>query len=207
MARLYYCYDALCGWCYGFSPVMTAFHERHPDLPVRVVSGGMITGERIGPIGEVAGYIKQAYRVVEQRCGVTFGNGFLKNILEDGQAVFTSVPAAVAMTIFRDEKPAEQLAFAADLQRAIYYDGIRPLDEAAYAHRAASFGLDEQAFLANMGNPTYRTRAEEDFRLSQRFGVTGFPTLIYEDERGQYHALARGYVALPQLERQFAAIS
>ncbi len=206
MPQLHYLYDALCGWCYGFSPVITEFHDRHPQLPVRVISGGMITGERIGPIGEVAGYIKQAYKVVEDRCGVTFGEGFLRGILDEGTAVFTSVPAAVAMAVFREQQPEDQLAFAADLQRAIYFDGIEPLDHAAYAKRATSFGLEEADFLQKMDDPAYRALAEDDFRLSQRFGVTGFPTLIYEDGAGRFYALARGYVSLDQLVRQYQSV-
>ena len=206
MGQLYYCYDALCGWCYGFSPVITEFARRHREVPVQVVSGGMITGERIGPIGEVAGYIKQAYRVVEDRCGVEFGQSFLQNILEEGSAVFTSVPAAVAMAVFQDQQPERALEYAAALQRAIYYDGIEPLDRAAYADRAAALGTDRADFLAKMDDPAFLTKAETDFALSQRFGVTGFPTLVYESVSGELYALARGYLPLQNLEANWRAL-
>ena len=200
---LYYCYDALCGWCYGFSPVITAFAKQHPELDVSVVSGGMITGARIGPIGEVAGYISQAYKVVEDRCGVTFGNGFLEGILEPGDAVFTSVPAAVAMAVFRDLLPERQLDYAAALQRAIYYDGIRPLDLNAYADRAAEFGVDYDDFRQRLDDPQYQQLAEQDFEQTARWGVSGFPTVVYDDGSGKRYALARGYVPLEQLERAY----
>ena len=203
--QLYYCYDALCGWCYGFSPVITAFAREHPEVPVRVVSGGMITGERIGPIGEVAGYIRQAYRVVEDRCGVTFGNGFLEGILAPGDAVFTSVPAAVAMAAFRDVLPERQLDYAAALQRAIYHDGIRPLDLDAYADRAAALGLDRDDFRRRLDDPQYQQLAEQDFKQTARWGVSGFPTVIYEGGDGHLYALARGYVPLATLRQTFAA--
>ncbi len=50
--KLIYVYDALCGWCYGFSPVMMQLHSKYKDsIDFQVVSGGMITGNRIGPIG------------------------------------------------------------------------------------------------------------------------------------------------------------
>lgn len=208
MPKLYYCYDALCGWCYGFSPVITKFVEAHGgEFEVEIISGGMITGSRIGPIGEVAGYISQAYRVVEERCGVTFGEGFLRGILEPGEAVFTSVPAAVAMSVFRDLHPERQLAYAAELQRAIYYDGIRPLDLDAYAERAAHLGADRAVFREKLDDPKYAQVAEEDFRRAAHFGVTGFPTVIYATEAGQLYALAKGYVPLEQLERGLGAVA
>lgn len=58
--KLIYVYDALCGWCYGFSPIIKQFYKKHKNHfdSIQVVSGGMIRGERIGAIGEVAPYIK-----------------------------------------------------------------------------------------------------------------------------------------------------
>ena len=57
----FYVYDALCGWCYGFSPVMQNVAAKYDDrLNFEVISGGMVTGPRVGPIGQVAPYIKSA---------------------------------------------------------------------------------------------------------------------------------------------------
>ncbi|HVE60446.1 MAG TPA: hypothetical protein VNA26_01410, partial [Chitinophagaceae bacterium] len=40
---VYYCYDALCGWCYGFSPVMKKIEQEYKDqVSFDVLSGGMI---------------------------------------------------------------------------------------------------------------------------------------------------------------------
>ena len=29
---IYYCYDAYCGWCYGFSPVIKKIADEYKDL-------------------------------------------------------------------------------------------------------------------------------------------------------------------------------
>lgn len=195
--RLYYVYDALCGWCYGFSPVIQQYAKDYPEVPITVVSGGMITGERIGPIGEVAGYISQAYKHVEDRCGVVFGQDFLEGTLREGTTVFTSVPPAIALAAFRSLRPDQQLAFAGDLQKAIYFDGVDPSDYRAYAERAIKYGVDPGEFVASCNRPEIRQAAEADFALARRWGVTGFPTVIQEKE-GQLTVVARGYVdALP----------
>src|SRR6516164_6627574 len=56
---LIYCYDAYCGWCYGFSPVIRRIvGEFRGRLPVEVLSGGMIIGERPLSIKQSAGYIR-----------------------------------------------------------------------------------------------------------------------------------------------------
>ena len=40
---LFYCYDAYCGWCYGFSDVMKQVDAQFSKyMPIEVLSGGMI---------------------------------------------------------------------------------------------------------------------------------------------------------------------
>ena len=203
--KIYYVYDALCGWCYGFSPVMTAFADKHQkEVKVEVITGGMVTGDRIGPIGEVAGYIGEAYKQVENYTGVKFGQPFLKGVLQEGSATFTSIPSSIALMIFKEQAPQDQVAFAAQLLKAVYYDGMKPEDSAAYGKLAADFGLDSTNFTAKMSEPKYLKAARKEFALANSMGVNGFPTLIleYNDERV---VMARGYTPINQLEQQFLA--
>ncbi|GAB5553540.1 MAG: DsbA family protein [Saprospiraceae bacterium] len=202
--KLIYVYDALCGWCFGFSPVMSAFAEKHEaDIEVQVVSGGMIRGERIGPIGEVAAYIKDAYKTVEDSTGVKFGKAFLEDVLEEGSTVFTSIPASVALSVFKTIKPEASLAYAADLQEAIYVDGITPEDFEAYAARAAKYGIDPEKFVEMMQQDTFIAMTEEDFALAQQMGVNGFPTIILHNGEKAV-MMARGYLPMERLESNYS---
>ena len=48
---LIYCYDAYCGWCYGFSPVIKKIAAQYKDeLYIEVLSGGMMVGDAVMPI-------------------------------------------------------------------------------------------------------------------------------------------------------------
>jgi putative protein-disulfide isomerase len=201
--KLIYVYDALCGWCYGFSPVITDFSARHAsEFAVEVVSGGMVLGERIGPIGEVAPYISWAYKDVEKATGVQFGTAFLAHTLKEGSAIFTSEPAALAMAAFRTHLPQQSLAFAARLQKAIYSEGIPPLRWEAYGDMAAEFGLDARAFVQQLKNSETKRAAQADFLRSNQLGVQGFPTVFLERD-GQLYQLSSGYVSLENLEQQY----
>ena len=52
---LIYCYDAYCGWCYGFSEVMKKIHSEYKStLEFEVLSGGMILPEEPVSIGATA---------------------------------------------------------------------------------------------------------------------------------------------------------
>lgn len=202
--NLVYFYDALCGWCYGFSPVIKDFVTQHGDeFEVEVYSGGMITGDRVGPIGEVAGYIKEAYQQVEEASGVQFGEAFLEGILEGGSAIFTSIPPAVAMTVFKSIQPEKAVDFAARLQSAIYYDGIAPADWHSYPPLAEEFGLDPARFLEKMKDPVSTEAAFREFAFAERMKISGFPTLILHDGTRAI-LIARGFLPKEKLEESFA---
>jgi putative protein-disulfide isomerase len=56
-----YCYDAYCGWCYGFSPVIKKIAAEYSNqLDIEVLSGGMMTGEAAMPIEKIGPYIQTA---------------------------------------------------------------------------------------------------------------------------------------------------
>lgn len=195
----FYFYDALCGWCYGFSPVIQKLQQQFKtDMEFEVLSGGMVTGDRVGRIGEVAAYIKEAYQTVEQRTGVTFGADFLEGTLAKGQAVFTSVPAAIAMAIAKEQVPGQQVKFAGLLQKAVYQDGISPGDLRAYTPYAREIGIAPDDFDQKMNTLEYRKRAEQEFRITAQVGVRGFPTCFMKTG-DQFHLITTGYQPFPDL--------
>lgn len=201
--KVVYVYDALCGWCYGFSPVMEKFYERHKDeIEFEVISGGMIKGNRIGPIGEVAGYIRQAYKEVEEATGVKFGRPFVKGVLEKGTAVFTSIPPAVALSVFKSRKPEKAIYFAMEIQKAIYKEGIDPSNNEAYGRIAAEFGLNKHKFVEDMEKAKFLELAKEDFHQAALYGVRSFPTVLLV-KGGLRTKITQGYTELGELEDNF----
>lgn len=204
--KIVYVYDALCGWCFGFAPVMAQFEEKYKDtLEFEIISGGMITGDRIGAIGDVASYISWAYKNVEDASGVKFGSVFLNETLKNGTAIFTSIPPAIALSVFKSKLPKQSLNFASALQNAIYYDGIEPENITEYATIAERFGLDKSQFLSDMQNETYLLKAQNDFKKSSGLRVNGFPT-VFVLHQNQHYKMASGYVSFETLENNFLQI-
>lgn len=204
--RLIYVYDALCGWCYGFSKTLNEFVANHPELEqVEVISGGMVRGERVRPISSMADYISGAYRDVEQRTGIKFGKEFLEGTLKEGTKILNSIPPAIAMAIFKREIADEQLDFASAIQRAFYFDGKDIEDKQMYAELAANFGLDRDEFLSKMNDPIYRDHAEKEFMITQSWGINGFPSLILE-AGGQLNLMAHGALPLEMLEENYKIV-
>jgi len=177
--KVIYVYDPLCGWCYGFSPVIKQFaQEKSPEVDFEIISGGMVTGSRIGPASEIAPYISEAYKDVEAATGIEFGEKFLNGTLKEGTAIFTSIPASVALSIIKHHKPESAIDFAADVQKAIYYHGMEPADTSGYAELAAKYGLDKTQFMQDMASEKFNEAAQADFKKSDEYGVRGFPTVL-----------------------------
>lgn len=198
--RILYFFDPLCGWCYGFSPVIEKLQKHfHEDLEFDVISGGMIVGERVGPIGEVAGYIKQAYKQVESMTGVRFGEKFLNNILEEGTAIFDSEPPSRVLTILKQHDPDRSVHFAGMIQKAIYKDGIAPTLPHVYLPYVEKEGMDPQNFLTLMNDSAIAKKTQDEFRYSGQLGISGYPTMVLQLDQ-EYHLIARGWRSFEDLK-------
>jgi putative protein-disulfide isomerase len=205
--KIYYLYDALCGWCYGFSPVITQFEKEHQlEFDFEVLSGGMVRGPRVGPIAKVAPYIKEAYKQVEQTTGVKFGERFLAQLQEEENSpIFDSIPAAKALTILKHMQPKKQMAFASALQKAIYFDGIAPTDITALSEVIGSFGIDKAYFIAAMETDEAGHKAAQEFALIENWGITGFPAVVV-DRGDQLFLAAKGYTPYEQFKATVESI-
>lgn len=206
--KLIYIYDALCGWCYGFSPVMQQIHEKYAGrLDFEVLSGGMIMGLRAGPIGEVAAYIEKAYPDVERATGIRFGEGFLHNILRPGTAIFSSEMPGIALTVFRKHKPEQAVEFAHALQNALYFSGIELSLLENYRPLAEQFGLSGNDFVREMQAEENRYETMLEFQTVANWGVNGYPTVLLKpDHDHQYYMIARGYTPFERLDEVIGKI-
>lgn len=201
--KIIYVYDAICGWCFGFSPVMAKFAEEYGNkIDIEVISGGLMLGQRSGPIRIVGAHIPNAYPIVENRCGVQFGSKFLDQ-LREGKMVLNSLPPAIALCIMKDLHPEKALAFAGMLHDIYYKDGIDSEDIGAYGRCAANLGLDEVAFNNHMTEERYLEKAKEDFRKAGSLGVSSFPTVVLQYQ-GKTKVLFSGYLPYPEFATMVA---
>lgn len=193
---VYYCYDAYCGWCYGFSPVIRRiFEEYRPILAFEVLSGGMILPETPQPIGVMAGYIRHAYKVVEERTGIRFGEDWLWQIFhpEESDWFPNSEKPAIALCVFKEYHPDEAVVFAGELQYALHYEGRDLTDDEAYRHLLEKYRIPAVEFFGKLHHPAYKEKAYDEFAMVRHLRVTGFPTVFLQVSESKFYQLTRGY--------------
>jgi putative protein-disulfide isomerase len=161
----------------------------------------MVTGDRVGPIGEVAAYISSAYKRVEETTGVKFGQNFLRDVLEEGSLVFDSFPPSRALTAFRHFEPDKSVLFAADIQDAIYHLGMNPNEVEIYQELASKYDIDKKSYRERYELPATEVETREDFVFAGKLGVTGYPTVFFQYQQ-EYFLIARGYTGLEVVQNR-----
>ena len=193
---LIYCYDAYCGWCYGFSPVIKKVWETYKDqLDFEVLSGGMILTDEPVHFAPMARYIQSAYKRVEELTGVQFGQDFLWHVFNPDKTDWfpDSTRSAVALCIFKEYHPDKAVEFAAELQYALNYEGRDLTDNEAYRHLLERYNIPADDFYAKLKSEEYLDKAYYEFALIKQLKVTGFPAVLMQVSDARFYLLSSGY--------------
>jgi len=189
--RLVYIHDPLCGWCFGFSPVVQQLYDAtRRRARWDILCGGMVLGDRVGPISRLSEFLKQSLPRVEGTTGIRFGKAFTTGVLESGSLVLSSMEPSRALQAVKTLAADRALAYAVGVQRALYEQGrdvssMEVLGEIAESVRVVGFEIEY------LKTETYE-RTIEEFKLVSDLGVTGFPTLLgFDGEEGR--VFSRGW--------------
>jgi putative protein-disulfide isomerase len=209
MPVILYCYDAYCGWCYGFSPVIKKMAEEFGHaISFEVLSGGMYITDTPRHIGATAGYIRESYKTVEELTGIKFGADYLWHINNPEMSDWfpNSEKPAIALCIFKEYYPGKQVSFAADLQYALHDEGRDLCDDEAYRHLLEKYQLPETEFYAKLKDETYKEKAYYEFALCKQLQVTGFPTVLLQVSESKFYLLTRGFTDYETLKQRLGTV-
>ena len=204
-----YCYDAYCGWCYGFSPVIKKIDTNYNNkLAFEVLSGGMIITDEPRPIGVTAGYIKDAYKRVEEYTGIQFGQDYLWHIFNPDKSDWfpSSEKPAIVLCILKEYYPDRQVEFASDLQYALHYEGRDLCDDESYRHLLEKYNIQDNEFYTKLKSEEYKEKAYYEFSLCKQLQVTGFPAVLMQVNESKFYLLAKGYTDYDSLQQRIESV-
>lgn len=203
--ELIYGFDPLCGWCFAFGPSYRAIRAAHRDLPVRVRYGGLVIGERVGPIAGHRDYLLRGLEQVRLTAGVAAGAPFLEGLLAEGTYVSDSEPPCRAIYVMERLAPDGVADFAGDLPDVHYIHG-RPLDDVdVLAALAAHHGADPEAFAALWLSDAARAGVQQAFASARAFGIRSYPTVLYR-KGARLHQVAQGFAPPTTVAARVAAL-
>jgi len=193
---LYYCYDAYCGWCYGFSNALNTYMAHFgASIEYDALNGGMVLPEKPVHIAHIASYIEEGYLKVEQTTGVKFGEDYLWHIFNPAESDWYphSLPPAKAHCFFKKNTTINPILLASDIQYALHAEGRDLTDPEAYQHLCERYGISFGDFLMAFEGETYEEVARYEFALVKQLQVTGYPGLLLQTAPSQFYLISRGY--------------
>lgn len=201
---LIYCYDAYCGWCYGFSPIIKKIAEEYSfQLDVEVLSGGMMIGENKMPIEKIGPYIQGAYKRVEEVTGIKFGDDFLWHTANPDKSdwIMNSEKPAIALCILKEIYPERQLEFAGDLQYALNYEGRDLDDDEAYRHLLEKYTISEDDFYTKLKSDEYKEKAYYEFALCKQLNVDSYPQVLIQLHSNKFYLITKGFSTYEEVKK------
>ncbi|GAA6131635.1 DsbA family protein [Halopseudomonas sabulinigri] len=202
--RLIYVMDPMCSWCWGFAPVIDAIVAAYPQLPLRLVAGGLRANHG-APLDEhTRSVLAEHWQAVAQDSGQPVGDP--QNL--PATFVYDTEPACRALVVARELDPARAWSFVRTLQQAFYLDTEEITHAAVLMRLAEAAGYSVAAFSELFDQQAMREATVADVRWVADLGMAGLPILLAERD-GQLALLANGYQTpeqvLPLLARWIAA--
>lgn len=209
LPRIVYCYDAYCGWCYGFSNIIKKIAvDYKAQMTAEVLSGGMILPAKPAHIRISAPYISKAYTQVEETTGIRFGKDYLWHIFnaEDSDWFPNSEKPAIALCIFKEYFPEKAVEIAADIQYALHFEGRDLTDDEAYRHLLEKYNIQPEAFYQKLSGEEYKEQAYAEFDFVKQLQVDGYPTVFVQTGELKYQMVARGFTLYDVLKERIDAV-
>jgi putative protein-disulfide isomerase len=207
--KLVYVGDPMCSWCYGFGKELTALTERHPELPLEIMVGGLRAGAT-----DVLDDSGKQFRLphwarVEESSGLPFNR---TAFMARENFVYDTEPVCRAVVTARQLAPqANLLSVFRALQHAFYVDGLDTTDGEVLAQVAVAalesqgHRLDAAAFHEHWRDAATIATASAEFAQVRAIGIRSFPALLLE-ANGQLFEVSPGYAHVDQLDRQLNAV-
>lgn len=202
--KLIYIADPMCSWCYGFGKELSALVERHPDLPLEIVAGGLRPGgtEKLDDNGKQ--FRLTHWARVEAASGLPFNReGFLAR----QNFVYDTEPICRAFVAARTLAPnADLLSVFRALQRGFYIDALDTTDGhtlsllAAQALGAVGHAVEASAFHQVWMSAEIIAATQADFAEAKFFRVQSFPALLLERNEG-VALVSGGYANVAELDK------
>lgn len=208
--RILYFADTMCSWCYGFAPEMNAvLAALGARVELVLFTGGLRPFNTEAVDAKMRAYLEETYPRIAELSGQPFAT---PRSLMPG-FIYDTEPASRAVVCLRELSPGSEHAFMQALSRAFYNAGEDITQPEVLANHAEAAGLDRTAFLTAFNSEVMRNLTLGDFQVAQRFGISGFPTVIVhrQDAGGEDELIlvSQGYAkaanVLAQIEQALGA--
>ena len=173
---LYYVYDPMCSWCWGFEKVWSMVRQSLPNsVNIEYVLGGLAPDSNEPMSNEMREYIQMNWHKIQQKIpGTEFNYTFWDNC----HPKRSTYPACRAIIAVKNQKPELEKVMIRLIQQAYYLESKNPSEDDVLISLAKMLDIDITQFTDDLNAETTQQLLSKDITLMQTLNVNSFPSLV-----------------------------
>ena len=176
LAILYYVYDPMCSWCWGYRPAWSALQTQlaqvYPELKVEYRLGGLAPDTDEPMANDMQELLKQTWSKISQQLGTEFNFDFW----QQNEPRRSTYPACRATLIAREQGLEKEMLLA--IQQAYYLEAKNPSDDRTLIELASNLGMSAELFAKALTSEVVEANLLEEINRTRHLPLQGFPSLV-----------------------------
>ena len=179
---LYYVYDPMCSWCWGFNKTWEQVKNSLPNsINVQYILGGLAPDSNEPMPSEMREYIQMNWRKIQQKIpGTEFNYTFWGNC----RPKRSTYPACRAVIAVKNQNSDLEQTMVKLIQQAYYLEAKNPSEDDVLISLAKTLDLDIKQFTQDLNSESTQQLLSDDIALMQSLGVSSFPSLVLQTTNG-----------------------
>jgi putative protein-disulfide isomerase len=199
LPTVYYVADPLCGWCYGFTPVVNELMAKYGTaIEWRFLLGGMAVGDKVKPMADMANELRPALDHIADRTGADFKPAFYNDLLAKEDVLYDSLLPCLSLIYLYKNGKASWPALLSIYHKGIFQLGLAPSSDVLLALAADAAQLPAEGLWDAILETDNVMALREEFAFVRELKVGTFPSLVIELADGERLPIIEGYASFSQ---------
>ena len=170
---LYYIYDPMCSWCWGYRLTWLILQAKLESVvQVNTMVGGLAEDSNVPMPEKMQHFLQQTWHKISAELGTQFNFDFWSQC----QPKRSTYPACRAVIIARQYQKEQAMCLA--IQEAYYLNAQNPSEVATLIKIATSIGLDSDLFAQQINSDKLRQQLSYEITRVRAMPIQGFPSLV-----------------------------
>lgn len=176
---LYYIYDPMCSWCWGYRPTWLLLQKNLESLvQIKTRVGGLAEDSTVPMPDEMQGFLQQTWHKISAELGTQFNFDFWSQC-KPKRSTYPSCRAAIIARKYQKE---QEMCLA--IQEAYYLQAQNPSELETLIKIADSIGLDADMFAKQIISDELNLQLDNEIKEVRRMPIQGFPSLVLSVDGG-----------------------
>lgn len=177
---LFYIYDPMCSWCYGFNNTWQILKQSLPNnIHIKYVLGGLAPDNNEPMQKDMRDYILKNWQKIEMTIpGVKFNYDFWQKCTPKR----STYPACRAIIAIKAQNPDLEESMIDLIQKAYYLRAKNPSEQSTLIDLASTLDIDIKKFEKNLNSDKTQQLLLDDIALAKKLGVNSFPSLVLQSD-------------------------